>query len=219
MNTSINSMKFVLIPAIFLTLGFIVSCNDDIISSNSNEKKIGVNDIPIVTPPTSTTTASSTTTTTEEDEEDDEDTSDLFPVEKEDNLSDEEMDKIDIDDLSKKIKEIKDKIQESEKEKDRHHDEYDQMVDLQKKILNEIKEKKIVMISKPEGSKEQIDAKKDFEDQKELGKEKLEVLKKKNRLLNNIYKSIRLAIIEKEFLEKRKEKVLKRKKEKEEKRN
>ncbi|BAR91950.1 hypothetical protein [Blattabacterium cuenoti] len=184
MNTS---FRF-LILTIFISLGFITSCNDDEMTSAEEEKSI-VND---------TTNVASTPTEPPP-------------------YDDEEIDKINPEDLSRQIKEIGEKIEKLEKESTRHFDEYTQMAEFQKKILGEIRRKKMIMRSKPVGSEEQKKAQKDFEDEKKYGKEKLQILKEKNILLHRLTKSITEAKKEQMELQKKQDYFLKRQKEKQEK--
>ncbi|WP_185853501.1 hypothetical protein [Blattabacterium cuenoti] len=205
MNTSIK----VLIPTIFITLGFIISCNDEVTSVGKEDSDVNNNtpttvETPSIpdppptiassspdTPPTEppkTTTPSETPSNSESPEND-------FSG----------MDNIDPEDLSREIKEIGEKIQKLEKETEKHCDEYYQMIEVQKGILNEVKRRKMIMRSKPVGSQEQVEAQKDFEDQKKLGKERLKILKEKNILLNKLNKSITEAKNEKDALQKKQE--------------
>ncbi len=223
-------MRF-LIPTIFLSLGFIVSCNDEIASVGEEEPSVNKNtpttvETPSVSdPPTSTSTptiTSSSTPKTTETPVDIPTTSTSTPTTTSSNSGDSDQnDDTDMDinpvDLSKEIEEIGEKIEKLEKESSKHYKEYYQMVDVQKEILSEIKRRKMIMRSKPLGSNEQIQAQKDFEDQKKYGKERLEVLKEKNILLNKFSKSILEAKDEKKALQKKQENFLKRQKEKAEK--
>ncbi|WP_341663936.1 hypothetical protein [Blattabacterium cuenoti] len=186
MNTS---FRF-LILTIFITLGFITSCNDEI--TPTKEEKPSVNNTNIA----STGTSSSKDTT--EDPPYDVD----------------EIDKINPENLSREIKEIGVKIERLETESIRHFDEYAQIAEIQKRILENIKIKKMIMRSKPVGSEEEKIAKIDFENSKKYGKEKLQILKEKNILLSKLTKSITEAKNEKEKLEKKQEYVLRRQKEK-----
>ncbi|WP_341654468.1 hypothetical protein [Blattabacterium cuenoti] len=182
MNTS---FRF-LILTIFISLGFITSCNDDVTSIE--EEKPSVNN---------TNIASTDSTSTEPPPYDDD-----------------EIDKINPIDLSRQIKEIGEKIETLEKESKKHFDEYYQMAEFQKKILENIKIKKMIMRSKPVGSEEEKTAKKDFEDEKKYGKEKLKGLKEKNIILYKLTRTIIEAKKEKEKLQNKQEYLLKRKKEK-----
>ncbi|AWU39399.1 hypothetical protein CPU2_187 [Blattabacterium punctulatus CPU2] len=179
MNTS---MKF-LIPTIFLSLGvFIVSCNDDEITysndpvNNTNppeshnippQNPTFVNSIPQenIIPPN-------------------------YTFSREEPLNFQIPDDIKPEELSKRIKDIEVKIKELEKESNFHQNQYYDMISIQKKILNETKRRKSVMRSKPYGSKEQLQAKKDFEEYKKYEKEKLKILKDKSYFLNKINQSI-----------------------------
>ncbi|WP_341651780.1 hypothetical protein [Blattabacterium cuenoti] len=173
-----------LILTIFIALGFITSCNDD----TTSEEKPSVNN---------TNIASTETSSTEPPPYDAD-----------------EIDKINPEDLSRQIKEIGEKIEELEKESTKHFEEYTQMAEFQKKILENIKTKKMIMRSKPVGSEAEKKAKKDFEDEKKFGKEKLQGLKDKNILLYKLTRSITEAKNEKEKLQKKQEYLLKRQKEK-----
>ncbi|BAM99493.1 hypothetical protein [Blattabacterium cuenoti] len=184
MNTS---FRF-LILTIFISLGFITSCNDDEITP-AEEEKSSVND-----------TINVTSTPTEPPPYDDD-----------------EIDKINPEELSRQIKEIGEKIEKLEKESTRQFDEYTQMAEFQKKILGEIRRKKMIMRSKPVGSEEQKKAQKDFEDEKKYGKEKLQILKEKNILLHKLTRSITEAKKEQMELQKKQDYFLKRQKEKQEK--
>ncbi|WP_185852313.1 hypothetical protein [Blattabacterium cuenoti] len=201
MNTS---FRF-LIPTIFIALGFIISCNDDITSTGEEES--GVNNNTSVPDPPSTiasTQPSSETPSTD---------STSNNTENPDNNESFNLDGIDPEDLSKKIKEAEEKIEKLELENTKHYDEYYQMVEVQKEILEEIKRKKMIMRSKPVGSEEQVQAQKAFEDEKKYGKEKLKVLKDKNILLNKLSRTITEARNEKEDLEKKQEYFFKKQKE------
>ncbi|WP_185857489.1 hypothetical protein [Blattabacterium cuenoti] len=189
MNTS---FRF-LITTIFIALGFIISCNDDI-----REKKSSVNNNTSVPDPPSTIASTSSDNTN----------SNSNNTGNPDNFN---IDEIDPDDLYKKIKEAREKIEKLEEESTKHYDEYYKMVKVQKDILEEIKRKKMIMRSKPVGSEEQIQAQKEFEDEKKYGKEKLKTLKDKNILLHKLARSITEARNEKENLEKKQEYFFKNK--------
>ncbi|WP_341660682.1 hypothetical protein [Blattabacterium cuenoti] len=180
-----TSFRF-LILTIFIALGFITSCNDD--PSFTEEKK------PIVD---NTDIASTDTSSTEPPPYDAD-----------------EIDKINPEELSREIKEIGEKIETLEKESEKNFNEYSQMAESQKRILENIKTKKMIMRSKAVGSEEQKRAQIDFEDEKKFGKEQLKGLKEKNIILNKIIKKITEAKKEKEKLEKKQEYLLKRQKEK-----
>ncbi|AWU39949.1 hypothetical protein DM808_02125 [Blattabacterium punctulatus] len=182
MNTS---MKF-LIPTIFLSLGvFIVSCNDDEITYSNdpvnNTKPQESNNIPPQTPQNPTFVNSIP-------EENIIPPNYTFLMEETPNF------KIPADikpeELSKRIKDLEVKIKELEKESNFHQNQYYDMINNQKQILNETKRRRSVMRSKPYGSEEQLQAKKDFEEYKEYGKGKLKILKDKSLFLNEINKSI-----------------------------
>ncbi|AWU43288.1 hypothetical protein DM809_02105 [Blattabacterium punctulatus] len=184
MNTS---MKF-LIPTIFLSLGvFIVSCNDDEITySNDPVNNINPqeesNNIPPPPTPQNPTFVNSIP------EENIIPPNYTFFMEETPNF------KIPADikpeELSKRIKDLEVKIKELEKENNFHQNQYYDMINNQKQILNETKRRRSVMRSKPYGSEEQLQAKKDFEEYKEYGKGKLKILKDKSLFLNEINKSI-----------------------------
>ncbi|WP_185863974.1 hypothetical protein [Blattabacterium cuenoti] len=191
MNTSFRFLIF----TIFIALGFITSCNDDINSTeedNNNQK---------------TNIASTEESTSIEDEDEDE----ILPPP----YDADEIDKINPKDLSKQIKEIGEKIEILEKESSRHYDEYSKMSEIQKAILENVRIKRIIMKSKTVGSEEEKIAKIDFENEKKYGREKLEILKEKNHLLYNLTKSIAQAKEEKEKLQEKEKYLLKRKKKKE----
>ncbi|WP_341657709.1 hypothetical protein [Blattabacterium cuenoti] len=190
MNTS---FRF-LILTIFISLGFITSCNDEDTISLEDEIP-SVNNTNIASTDPSSTDDSTTSTETP-----------LYDAD--------EIDKINPEELSKQIKEIGEKIETLERESTRNFYEYSQMAESQKKILESIKIKKMIMRSKFVGSKEQKKAQIDFEDEKRFGKEKLKSLREKNIILNKLTKSIAEAKKEKEKLEKKQEYFLKRQKEK-----
>ncbi|WP_341655151.1 hypothetical protein [Blattabacterium cuenoti] len=189
------SFRF-LIFTIFLSLGFITSCNDDI--TPTEEEKPSVNDTKNIASTETSSTDDSTKTT------------EPPPL-----YSSDEIDKIDPEDLSRQIKEIGEKIEELEKESSKHFEEYDKLAEFQKKILEDIKVKKMIMRSKIVGSEEEKKAKKDFEDEKKYGREKLQILKEKNIVLYKITRSIREAKNKKEELEKKREDFLMKQKNKE----
>ncbi|WP_341658512.1 hypothetical protein [Blattabacterium cuenoti] len=182
MNTS---FRF-LILTIFITLGFITSCNDEDTICIEEEK-----------PNVNNTDIASTDSSSEPPP---------YDVD--------EIDKINPEELSKQIKEIGEKIEILEKENKKNFDEYTQMAESQKRVLEKIKIKKMIMRSKSVGSHEQKMAQMDFEDEKRFGKEKLKSLKEKNILLNKSMRSIAEAKKEKEKLEKKQKYFLKRQKEK-----
>ncbi|WP_341665264.1 hypothetical protein [Blattabacterium cuenoti] len=189
MNTS---FRF-LILTIFIALGFITSCNDD--PSFTEEKKTIVNNTDIASTETSSTDSTSSTEPPPYDAD--------------------EIDKINPEKLSREIKEIGEKIETLEKESTKNFNEYTQMAESQKRVLENIKTKKMIMRSKAVGSEEQKRAQRDFEDEKRFGKEKLKGIKEKNIILNKIIRTIIEAKKEKEKLEKKQEYFLKRQKEKE----
>ncbi|WP_185854969.1 hypothetical protein [Blattabacterium cuenoti] len=210
MNTSIRF----LIPTIFLSLGVcLISCNDEITSSDESglKNKNKTEDSPSIPPipPSDPSFASSNPTTptpippsNPTDPSNGDQPSFSIPTD------------IDPEDLSKRIKEIGEKIERLEKESEFHHNEFYQMVGVQKGILNEVKRKKTVMKSKPYGSEEQLKAQKEFEDQKKLGKERLKILKEKNVFLSQLTKSITEAKNEQLALQKIQEDLQKRNKNK-----
>ncbi|WP_041936024.1 hypothetical protein [Blattabacterium sp. (Nauphoeta cinerea)] len=201
MNTS---FKF-LIPTIFITLGFITSCNDDIAGeeepdgNNNTPPATVASTPPISNPPPPTTTNKEENSDTNKEENPDFD-----------------INNIDPEDLSRKIQKIEETIKKLEQENTKHFDEYYKLSDIQKEILEEMKRKKMIMRSKPVGSEEQAKAQKDFEDQKKLGKEKLEVIKEKNTILHNLSKSLTKAREEKSVLQKQQKYFLKKQKEQKE---
>ncbi|ACX83822.1 conserved hypothetical protein [Blattabacterium sp. (Periplaneta americana) str. BPLAN] len=204
MNTSIRF----LIPTIFLSLGVcLISCNDEITSADESGLK---KDSPSIPPPDPSFASSNPTTPTPTpmppslppDPSNGDQPSFSIPTD------------IDPEDLSKRIKEIGEKIERLEKESEFHHNEFYQMVGVQKGILNEVKRKKTVMKSKPYGSEEQLKAQKEFEDQKKLGKERLKILKEKNVFLSQLTKSITEAKNEQLALQKIQEDLQKRNKNK-----
>ncbi|AWU46027.1 hypothetical protein [Blattabacterium punctulatus] len=184
MNTS---MKF-LIPTIFLSLGvFIVSCNDDEITySNDPVNNIKPQESNNIPPPPQT--PQNPTFVNSIPEENIIPPNYTFFMEETPNF------KIPADikpeELSKRIKDLEVKIKELEKENNFHQNQYYDMINNQKQILNETKRRRSVMRSKPYGSEEQLQAKKDFEEYKEYGKVKLKILKDKSLFLNEINKSI-----------------------------
>ncbi|WP_185872383.1 hypothetical protein [Blattabacterium cuenoti] len=211
-----TSMKF-FIPTIFLTLGFIFSCNDDVSSVGKENSDVNTTNVEKTSsiPPNPTTASSSSQpnpkieshTNSSETPPDTTESSENNPQEIE----------IIPYELSQKLQEVGSKIKELEKESKKHYDEYYQMVDLQKGILNEIVQKKIMMRSHTNGSLEQIKAQKELDDQKKLGKEKLQILKEKNILLNKLIKSITKIKNERLALQKQKEDYLNNQKEQKEK--
>ncbi|WP_341665897.1 hypothetical protein [Blattabacterium cuenoti] len=184
MNTSF-SFRF-LILTIFIALGFMTSCNDDDITSTEEDQ---------------TTNIASTETSSIDDP------NEPPPYD------DDEIDKINPEELSKQIKELGGRIEVLEKSSTQYFDEYNHMAEIQKGILENIKIKKMIMRSKMVGSEEEKIAKIDFENEKKYGKEKLQILKEKNNLLYKLTKSIAEAKNEKEKLQKKQEYLLKRKKE------
>ncbi|WP_341662864.1 hypothetical protein [Blattabacterium cuenoti] len=183
MNTS---FRF-LILTIFIALGFITSCNDDI--SSIEEKK-------------NTQDTASTEAPSIEDEDEDEVLPPPYDVD--------EIDKINPKDLSKQIKEMGEKIERLEKESSLHYDEYMKMSEIQKGILENVRIKRIIMKSKTSGTEEEKMAKKDFENEKKYGRERLQILKDKNHLLYQLTKSIATIKSEKEKLEEKEKYLLKR---------
>ncbi|WP_341659218.1 hypothetical protein [Blattabacterium cuenoti] len=186
MNTS---FRF-LILTIFIALGFITSCNDeDAICTEEDNPSVNNTDI-------ASTDSSSTEDSIEEPPPYDAD----------------EIDKINPEELSQEIKELGEKIEILEKDSKKNFDEYTQMAESQKRVLESIKIKKMIMRSKSVGSNEQKNAKIDFEDEKRFGREKLKSLREKNLILSKITKSLAEAKKEKEKLEKKQKYLLKRKK-------
>lgn len=208
MNTSIRF----LIPTIFLSLGVcLISCNDEITSADESglKNKNKTEDSPSIPPPDPSFASSNPTTPTLTP------TPPLLPTDPSDDGDKPSFSiptDINPEDLSKRIKEIGEKIERLEKESEFHHNEFYQMVGVQKGILNEVKRKKTVMKSKPYGSEEQSKAQKEFEDQKKLGKEKLKILKEKNVFLSQLTKSITEAKNEQLALQKMQEDLQKRNK-------
>ncbi|WP_185860060.1 hypothetical protein [Blattabacterium cuenoti] len=214
MNTSIRF----LIPTIFLSLGVcLISCNDEITSADESglKNKNTTEDSPTIpppdpsfassnpkpptpTPPTPPSLPPDPTTTNNGNTP----PTSIPPV----------NNNIDPADLSKRIKEIGEKIERLEKESEFHHNEFYHMVGVQKKILNEVKRKKTVMKSKPYGSEEQLKAQKEFEEQKKLGKERLKILKEKNVFLSQLTQSITEAKNEQLALQKIQEDLQKKNK-------
>ncbi|WP_185882062.1 hypothetical protein [Blattabacterium cuenoti] len=210
MNTSIRF----LIPTIFLSLGVcMISCNDEITSADESglKNKNTTEDSPSIPPPPDPSFASSnpTTPTPNPIPPLPSPPTDHPPTTNGGNTPPSSIPvSIDPEDLSKRIKEIGEKIEKLEKESEFHHNEFYHMVGVQKGILNEVKRKKTVMKSKPYGSEEQLKAQKEFEDQKKLGKEKLKILKEKNVFLSQLTKSITEAKNEQLALQKMQEDLL-----------
>ncbi|WP_185874007.1 hypothetical protein [Blattabacterium cuenoti] len=184
MNTSI--IRF-LVTSIFLSLGvFIISCNDEEHEITSSAEDYGFNNIDPSNPDLTfyNTHPPSTITTT------------YFPppaphTHNDNNNSTPKIPaNINPGELSQKIKDIALKIEILEKENDFHQNEYEKMVMIQKKIVKEVKRRRIVFRSKPYNSPEQFKAQKELEDQKKLGKEKLKILREKNLFLNSLITSI-----------------------------
>ncbi|AGD98323.1 hypothetical protein BLBBOR_443 [Blattabacterium sp. (Blatta orientalis) str. Tarazona] len=207
MNTSIRF----LIPTIFLSLGVcLISCNDEITSADESGLKNKNETSPSIPPPNPSFASSNPTTPTPTpmppflptDPSDEDKPSFSIPTD------------LNQEDLSKRIKEIGEKIERLERESEFHHNEFYQMVGVQKGILNEVKRKKTVMKSKPYGSEEQLKAKKEFEDQKKLGKERLKILREKNLFLSQLTKSITEAKNEQLALQKIQEDLQKKNKNK-----
>ncbi|WP_238910927.1 hypothetical protein [Blattabacterium cuenoti] len=182
-------MKF-LISTIFLSLGVcLISCNDEITSADESGLKNTNKTSPSIPPQDPYFVSSNPITppppnpmpplfSTDPSNEDQDQPSFSIPTD------------LKPEDLSQRIKDISEKIERLEKESEFHHNEFYQMVGVQKGILNEVKRKKTVMKSKPYGSADQLKAQKEFEDQKKLGKERLKILKEKNLFLSQLTKSI-----------------------------
>ncbi|QIK16792.1 hypothetical protein G9C01_02505 [Blattabacterium sp. DPU] len=201
MNTS---FKF-LIPTIFITLGFMISCNDDMTSAG--EEYDGNNNNPNVA------------TSSNPDPPDNPDADDA-PIpnvyyDSDKNPENFNFDEIDPEDLSIKIKEIGVKIEELEEDRVKYFDEYNKLAEIQKDILDQMTKNKMIMRLKPLGSEEQIRAEKEFENKKKLGKEKLKVLKEKNIFLHKLLKTITDTKDEEMTLRKKQEFFYKKRKEKE----
>ncbi|WP_185866746.1 hypothetical protein [Blattabacterium cuenoti] len=211
MNTSIRF----LIPTIFLSLGvFLVSCNDEITSVDESVNKKKTEDSPFIPPPTGPSFASSNPITPTPPAPTPQKPH-FIPTDPPSN-GDKPSSSVSTahfysEDLSKRIKEIGEKIERLEKESEFHHHDFYQMVGVQKGLLNEVKRKKTVMKSKPYGSAEHIQARKEFEDQKQLGKERLKILKEKNLFLSQLTKSITEAKNEQLALQKMQEDFLQKK--------
>ncbi|WP_185849396.1 hypothetical protein [Blattabacterium cuenoti] len=214
MNTS---FRF-LIPTIFIALGFIISCNDDITSSGEEEPGVNKNtnvETPSVPDPpsiASNSTPSQTPSTTTNTDTNSNPNNSENPDDENNNFN---LDEIDPEDLSRQIKDAEYKIEKLKEENIKHYDELSRMVELQKEIAEEIKRRKIIMRSLPLGTKEQEKAKKDFEDEKKFGKEKLKILKDKNIFLHKLSRTISDAMNEKEILQKKQEFFFRKQKEKE----
>ncbi|AFJ90640.1 hypothetical protein [Blattabacterium sp. (Blaberus giganteus)] len=212
MNTS---FKF-LIPTIFISLGFLISCNDNITFSEEEESDEN----------TSSIEYSKTSKFSQENVEPTGDPITDFPLDdpsyyRYSNVDYENYNKIEndinIEDLYMEIREIGEKIGKLEEEKNIHYSEFRKIVEFQKGILQEIINKKKIMRSKPVGSEAEKKAKKDFEDEKKFSDEKFEILKDKNDLLYNIVKSIREARSVKMDLQKKLAFFVKKERDKEEK--
>ncbi|WP_185870666.1 hypothetical protein [Blattabacterium cuenoti] len=209
-----NTNKF-LIPTIFsLTfVFFLLSCNDEEISSSTSTTTIPdtpnsnilskenldsqfPNSYPFPLPPHYPITENFNYYNPNQEEKKD-------PI-----LTTKDISEIDPEVLSKKIKETGEKIEKLEKESEYHHNEYYDMVKVQKKILSKIKKNKMLMRSSPVGSKEKLEAKKEFENHKKLGKERLKKLREKNNFLNQIINTISNTKNEQLNLKKIQEKLL-----------
>ncbi|WP_185862856.1 hypothetical protein [Blattabacterium cuenoti] len=214
MNTSI---RFI-IPTIFLSLGVcLISCNDEITSADESglKNKKTTEDSPSIPPPDPSFASSNPTSPPPSTPIHPFPSIPTDPTNGGGNTPPSSIPvNIDPEDLSKRIKEIGEKIEKLEKESEFHHNEFYHMVGVQKVILNEVKRKKTVMKSKPYGSEEQLKAQKEFEEQKKLGKEKLKILKEKNVFLSQLTKSITEAKNEQLALQKMQEDLQKRNKNK-----
>jgi|GEM_PF-5388921 hypothetical protein len=198
-----NTFFRFLIPTIFISLGFIVSCNDDMTSAGDKESGANTHtDVGTSSDPPSTI-ASDSTPSNNSSTNSDSTSNTTYNI-----------DDINPEDLSRQIKEIGEKINKLEQDNIKHYNEYSQMVKVQKGILDEIIRKKKIMRSKPVGSPEQIQAKKAFEDEKKLSKEKLKTLKAKSIFLYDLSKSIKNARNEQTILQEKQEYFLKKQKEK-----
>ncbi|WP_113738387.1 hypothetical protein [Blattabacterium clevelandi] len=179
MNTS---MKF-LIPTIFLSLGvFIVSCNDDEMTYSNDPVNNNTNPQPSHNIPQNPTFVNSIPEANIIPPN--------YPFFMEEIPNFHIPSDIKPEELSKRIKDLEVKIKKLEKESNFHQNQYYDMINNQKQILNETKRRRSVMRSKPYGSEEQLQAKKDFEEYKEYGKGKLKILKEKSLFLNDINKSL-----------------------------
>ncbi|WP_185869777.1 coiled-coil domain-containing protein [Blattabacterium cuenoti] len=195
-----TTLKFP-IPIIFFTLGFLISCNDEVTNSVMEEdpyltykiveEETGVNNKPSVKKsypppidssdsfysysyPISTYTNTNTNTTINDTKKDDY-KDDLLIVEE----------------LSQKIKNIGKEIESLEKESVKYNDEFSNIIDLQKGTLDEmVKMKKIIRFQSKNYEKVNK-AKKSFEDQKKLAINRIEIIKDKNLFINKFNKSIR----------------------------
>ncbi|AWU45480.1 hypothetical protein [Blattabacterium punctulatus] len=180
-------LKF-LIPTIFLSLGvFIVSCNDDEITYsndpvNNTKPQESNNNIPPPPPPQNPTLVNSNPEENIIPQN--------YPFFMEEIPNFKIPANITPEELSKRIKDLEVKIKELEKKNNFHQNQYYDMINNQKQILNETKRRRAVMRSKPYGSEEQLQAKKDFEEYKEYEKEKLKILKDKSLFLNEINQSL-----------------------------
>ncbi|AER40487.1 MAG: hypothetical protein LBQ72_02135 [Flavobacteriales bacterium] len=184
---NVSTMRFI-IPTICLSLGILfVSCNDDALTFSSND-------------PTTTNTDTSFASSNPSDKPSNP------PVFNPPIPAD-----ISPEYLSKRIKEIGERIERLEKESEVHYNEYYDLVSAQKKIMDEVKRRRMVMKSKPYGSAEQFKAQKEFEDHKKYGKEKLKIIKEKNIFLNKLIDSITEAKNEKLALQKMQEELQKNK--------
>ncbi|BBA17133.1 hypothetical protein [Blattabacterium cuenoti] len=214
MNTS---FRF-LILTISIALGFIsTSCNDDM--TMNNDASGGEKTESSVPDSTTTTTTDTDVASSKTPSEEDTSTSinSKYPP-----YTDEEIDKINPEDLDNEIKKVRTKVIKLDTETKMHLGEFHLLVNRQKRLLNEIKVRRMIMRSKPKGSEEEMEAKNDLEDRRKYGKEKLQLIKDKNEFL---YKLTRRLVLEKDKewdLRMKKEyllKKLKERKEKEEEKN
>ncbi|AWU43837.1 hypothetical protein DM815_02215 [Blattabacterium sp. (Cryptocercus kyebangensis)] len=196
MNTS---MRF-LIPTIFLSLGFFfVSCNDDEITSSNDPVNTNT--------PQSHNIPNPTFVNTTPEENPVPPNFPFFPEEVPDFKIPAD---IKPEELSKRLKDIEVKIKQLEKESNLYQNEYSEMIISQKEISAEIKRKRSEMRSKPYGSEEQLKYKKEFEEYKQYGKEKLRILRNKILILNEINQSIKDSKNEKLALQKMQENLQKK---------
>ncbi|WP_185869206.1 hypothetical protein [Blattabacterium cuenoti] len=198
MKTFVNFVN----STFFFTLGFILSCNDNV-TPVKKEKSEGDNPPDIVgiyspnLPPNFISSSMVSSNTPNHYQQNSNSEKNLLDIE--------------YEDLSRQIQEKDDKIKILEKESEQYFDEYYSLIDVQKGILNEIIRTKKIMRSKPVGSQEEKDAQKEFEHQKKLGKEKLEIIKDKNIFLNKKIKKIMEIRNEKTDLQMRQEELKKQK--------
>ncbi|WP_185876997.1 hypothetical protein [Blattabacterium cuenoti] len=221
-----------LIPTIFIISGFILSCNDDIFSAENKEYSLpasvsmrairGISNTPSATRATfvssvdNTSNNSDNTNNSEKTFHTASNFSPYYSLEfyAENNLSDQDLDKINPEELSNEIKITENQIKNIQDSYKEFFDEYHEIVSDQNKILDKIAENKKLMRVQMPGTEGELEARKNLDIQRELALERAEKIRNKGTSLGVVISTISKIRNKNNLLKLKQEIYLKRQEEK-----